>query len=157
MKVFMGLVMLFLPAMFMGAVESSQSVFSYKDVKYSEKRPDGNFNIICEDGSQEFNVPLAAIIKGRICTGGYLSLGKKNYRVGDDIEVNASNLPGSWNDWVGIYFYGDSHEDYVDYYYTLGRQVGSFRFYDLPAGHYQARLFYNDSYKMVHEVSFVIR
>jgi hypothetical protein len=135
---------------------SRVGIASYGDVKFAEKRPNGNYNVICQSGSLEFDVTIERLISGRTCVEPYISVSKSTFKVGEPVVVYYSNLPKIWNNWVGIFFDGYSHEDYLDYFYTESRQQGHFNFVDLSAGLYQARSFYDDSYDLEQELTFTI-
>ena len=91
---------------------------------------------------------------------------KDSFLVGEHIEVYFSNLDSYGSDWIGIFESNTSNEEYLYWQYTDGTQVNDNNFIEsgfinfspitLPAGNYELRLFYNNSYELIESYSFVI-
>lgn len=129
---------------------------AFSDVKFSELRPNGRYNIICLNGSLEFDIPLERLESAAVCSDPYISTETKQFTQGEAVVVYYSNLPRGKYDWVGVFLHGSPHKEYLDYHYTYKRPSGEFRFCHLPPGDYQIRLFFNDSYTMEHEIEVTI-
>ena len=91
---------------------------------------------------------------------------KDSFLVGEHIEVYFSNLDSYGSDWIGIFESNTSNEEYLYWQYTDGTQVNDNNFIEsgfinfspitLPAGNYELRLFYNNSYELIESYPFVI-
>ncbi len=88
-----------------------------------------------------------------------LSLDKFSYKINEPITVKYKNLFGTQKDWIGIYKEGNSSEwkNVLRWFYTDAevdgnRSVGGL----LDAGSYEARVFFNNSYKVESHVSFEV-
>lgn len=45
----------------------NSNLFSFGDVVHADKRPNGNYNIVCRDGTIELDVPLDKILENEVC------------------------------------------------------------------------------------------
>jgi hypothetical protein len=57
--------------------------------------------------------------------------------------VEYAGLPGNQSDWITVVRADASDGSYGPYFYTDGKRNGGFTFDGLPAGQYQARVFFN--------------
>lgn len=94
--------------------------------------------------------------EGTCETDSYIEMSKNNYAVGETIVVHFFNLPGDKKDWVGLFVAGSNHDQYLSYFYSEEAKNGTMRFNGRSEGMYDARLFFKDSYKLEHEVSFTV-
>jgi len=95
-----------------------------------------------------------------------LTLVKKNYKEKENITVKLSNLPANNGDWVGIYSKGSSNDwaNVVRWSYTNGTpsmnhegiRNGTITLEGIDAGEYEARLFYDNSYRLEKKVGFSV-
>lgn len=85
-----------------------------------------------------------------------LSLVKTTYLANEKIVVNYVDLAGHKKDWIGIFEKGASNKKYEQYFYTYGAKSGTMFFDALPAGEYEARLFFDNSYELESKVSFTV-
>ena len=91
---------------------------------------------------------------------------KSSYLVGEHIEVYFSDLNSVGSDWIGIFQSGSLDEEFLYWQFTDGTQYNYYNFIDsgyiyfspvsLPAGEYEIRLFYNNSYQMESSNQFII-
>jgi endonuclease/exonuclease/phosphatase family metal-dependent hydrolase len=92
-----------------------------------------------------------------------LSVSASSYASGDPIEVSWTNAPGTRWDWIALFDAGDpALENYYAYVYT-GAQVSGTAILDetviggaLAPGDYVLRLFRDDGYALLAEVSFTV-
>ena len=78
----------------------------------------------------------------------------------EEIVVNYFDLPGSLDNWVGLFDAGpgtnpDDHTDYLTFRYTDGAD-GSVTFSGRPTGEYDARLFFVDVFNLEDSVPFTV-
>ena len=73
-----------------------------------------------------------------------------DYSHDDVIVVNFNNMTGGDKDWIGIYPAGSSNAwgNVVAWKYTGGDENGAVSLGQIPAGDYQARAFFNNSYNL---------
>ena len=91
---------------------------------------------------------------------------KDLFLVGEHIEAHFSDLDSYGSDWIGIFQYNASNEEYLDWQYTDGTQENNYNFIDLgyvnfspitlPTGNYELRLFYNNNYELIDSYPFTI-
>ncbi|MEA5532390.1 hypothetical protein [Crocosphaera sp. XPORK-15E] len=68
---------------------------------------------------------------------------KSNYAANEQIIVEYSGFPGNKNDWITISSSDKPDNSYGPYFYTQGKQNGTYTFNGLPAGNYQVRSYFN--------------
>lgn len=85
-----------------------------------------------------------------------LTVGQATFVAGEAIVVRYQNLPSGRLDWVGTFVAGTADQQYLQYFYTDGNDSGTMRFNPLPAGEYEARLFFNNSYRREASVAFTV-
>ncbi len=75
---------------------------------------------------------------------------KDTYDAGEDIVVDISNAAGNQEDWVGVYPVGASNdwENVVSWAWTGGIVNGRVTLEGVPAGNYEVRLFFNNSFNV---------
>ena len=89
-----------------------------------------------------------------------------SFLVGEHIEAHFSGLDSYGSDWIGIFQFNASNEEYLYWKYTDGTQENNYNFIDsgyinfspisLPTGNYELRLFYNNSYELIDSFPFSI-
>jgi hypothetical protein len=74
---------------------------------------------------------------------------KTQYTYLEDIQIFADNIEVHPQNWIGIYPVGSSSkwENMLRWTWTKETTSGKFTFHGLPDGDYEARLFYNNSFK----------
>lgn len=77
-----------------------------------------------------------------------LETSKPTYQSGEAITVRFSNMLGNDHDWIGIYPVGAPNDwgNQVAWAWTDGQVNGQKSFPSLPAGNYEVRIFFNDSF-----------
>jgi hypothetical protein len=78
-----------------------------------------------------------------------LSLNQENHNSTDEIVINFTNMQGDVHDWIGIYPVGISSEPFSNvlrWEYTNGLNNGTISFNALPAGEYEVRGFFQNSF-----------
>jgi len=75
-----------------------------------------------------------------------------------DIFIDAKGMWGSNRDWIALYKAGTSNawENVLLWQWTKGKIENHFKFKGLPKGEYEARIFYNNTYKMEGLTSFSV-
>lgn len=68
---------------------------------------------------------------------------KSNYAPNEQIIVDYSGFPGNARDWITITPATRPDNSYGQYFYTQGKQNGTYTFNGLPAGDYQVRGYFN--------------
>ena len=83
---------------------------------------------------------------------------KENYDAGEAITLSLSNMSGASNDWVAIYPAGSSNswDNVLSWKYTSGIVNGNITLTGVPAGHYEARAFFRNSYHLEAKKSFTV-
>lgn len=78
-----------------------------------------------------------------------LNSDKRQYSTKDSVKITFTGMSAKNKDWVGIYPLGASNawKNVVAWKWTYDKDSGVLSFKDLPTGTYQARAFYNNSYK----------
>ena len=86
-----------------------------------------------------------------------LSATKAIFKTDEDVRINFKNINGATNDWLAIYP-ADKNNDWgnvVKWKFNRGGvKQGQANFDRLPAGKYEARIFYNNTFKMEGKVAF---
>jgi len=110
------------------------------------------YTVMARDKSpnQNATTPSAALSATTLAApvGPSVWTSKATYAPNETIVVHFANAEGNSTDWVGLFVAGDSNTNYIAYKYTNGQVNDSVNFNSglSPAGNYEARLFYNDSY-----------
>jgi len=90
------------------------------------------------------------IVRGDGGGGGETSINtsKSTYDAGEQISVTVSGMQGDNEDWVGIYPVGSSNEwiNVVSWAWTNGITEGTVSLTGVPAGDYEARAFFANSF-----------
>lgn len=83
---------------------------------------------------------------------------KNSYINGEDIVVSVTDMLGNQRDWVGIFPVGtaSTFENAFDWQWTDGMQSGDLTFNGLPAGDYEARAFFNNSFEVKATTAFTV-
>ena len=83
---------------------------------------------------------------------------KKTYTSGEVITIKVTDLKITPKNWLGIYSKNDNNswKNVLRWTWTKGKKTGNFDFKGLPEGKYQARVFYNNSYKTEASVNFEV-
>jgi hypothetical protein len=87
---------------------------------------------------------------------GRINLPKTTVAVGEPVVVKYRRLPGGSNHWIGLFKAGAGDGNYQDFFYLTGTS-GNVRFSGLPAGDYEVRLYYNDSYDREMSLAFKVK
>ena len=87
-----------------------------------------------------------------------LSLNKTTLTPQDSILVTFSNMTGQHQDWIGIYPKGSNNDwkNVIKWHWTNDSATGQVIFTSLPVGKYEARAFYNNSFKLEAKKAFTI-
>jgi hypothetical protein len=76
-----------------------------------------------------------------------LTLSKAAYASGETVTIAFVDMPGTADDWIGIYPQGQSDDmAYLSFNYTGGAAAGTLSFEGLPDGAYVARAFAGDGF-----------
>ena len=83
---------------------------------------------------------------------------KVSYLPSEDIIANFSNMSGSNEDWIGIYPKGSSNdwENVIAWKWIEGEINGTKTYAPLPTGEYDIRVFFNNSFNLEANSSFVV-
>ncbi|MBI5917226.1 MAG: hypothetical protein HY842_17785 [Bacteroidetes bacterium] len=103
-----------------------------------------------------FSVTGGTVNTGGPATGTRLKLDKSTYVEGEKIVVTYFNLPGNATDWIAMAEAGKPETQYGQWFHTQGKTAGTMEFNGLWPGNYEARLFYNNSYKLEEKLSFKV-
>jgi len=89
------------------------------------------------------NILLISMVFGAV-----VNTNKANYNPNENITVSFSGMHSQNRDWIGIYPVGSSNAwaNKVAWAWTNDQVEGNLNFNGLPAGHYEVRAFYNNSY-----------
>ena len=68
---------------------------------------------------------------------------KTDYAANEQIVVDYSGFPGNARDWITISPASNPDNRYGQYFYTQGKQNGTYTFRGLPAGEYEVRSYFN--------------
>ncbi len=80
-----------------------------------------------------------------------------SYAANAQITIQFLNGSGDSRDWVGLYQAGKTDRKFITWQYTGGVRHGSLSFTGLPAGDYEARYFFRNSYTREAATSFTVR
>lgn len=80
-----------------------------------------------------------------------------SYAVNAPIEIQFLNGSGDTRDWVGLYQVGKTDRKFLTWQYTGGARQGALSFSGLPAGDYEARFFFRNSYTREAVTAFTVR
>ena len=129
--------------------------------------PAGDFTLEIAKREDGTYVDAIALIQLSLADLPGVSTAKASYSPGEPIVINFTNADGvsEW-DWVGIFHADDVHENYLMYIYlghaidgsvTYPTDAEGIAFPDgLPAGSYDVRLFWDDSYNFEAGGSFIV-
>ncbi len=96
----------------------------------------------------------------KLCNINYaeILLDKMSFEPSEDIYINFKNLPGNKKDWIAIYPKGSSNDwkNVLRWDFTDSKIDGKKHFKKLPVGFYEARLFFNNSYKLEKNIIFKV-
>lgn len=124
-------------------------------------------NLSSVSGSRLMNarfLPLAVIFAAILVPratgqGASISTERRIYAPNTSIVVNYANLPGNTQDWITVVTAGSADNKYGQWTYTKGNRSGSYTFRGLPAGKYEARVYFNwpkDGYKVQARYMFTV-
>jgi len=84
---------------------------------------------------------------------------KQEYTVNEVINSSFKNMSGDAHDWIGIYAQGSTNawENVLQWSFTKGLVNGSKQFQGLPAGNYEIRVFFKNSYVLESKQSFSVK
>ena len=87
-----------------------------------------------------------------------ITTSKENYSVAETIRVTLANMSGNNHDWVGIYPAGSNNDwgNVVAWKFTNGVVNGNLSLSAIPAGNYEARAFFNNSFTVESTDSFSV-
>jgi lysophospholipase L1-like esterase len=87
-----------------------------------------------------------------------LNTSKETYSPQESITLNLSQMSGASNDWVAIYPAGSSNSwnNVLSWKYTHGIVNGTITLNGVPAGEYEARAFFRNSYHLEAKKSFSV-
>ncbi len=105
-----------------------------------------------------------ALVLGSLLTLNYLTAAtvntdKPKYTTTDTITINFKEMDNHHKDWIGIYPKESSNtwKNLLKWGWTENKSEGILRFKNLPAGEYEARAFYNNSYNVEARKDFVVK
>jgi len=80
-----------------------------------------------------------------------LSTDKPVYTINENVTINFTNMPGNTKDWLAIYPVGSSNawKNVIGWKWTGGKKNGHVTFTNnhVPAGEYEVRVFFNNTFK----------
>jgi len=87
-----------------------------------------------------------------------LTTDKPSYTTTDTVKINFKEMDNHHKDWIGIYPSDSSTEwkNVLKWAWTQNKSEGTLTFKNLPAGHYEVRGFYNNSYDIEARKHFVV-
>lgn len=88
-----------------------------------------------------------------------LTTSKFVFKTTEDIRIKFENINGATNDWMGIYpaDKDNSWENVIKWKFNSGGVTeGEANFDKLPEGNYEARIFYNNTFRMEGKVNFKV-
>lgn len=88
-----------------------------------------------------------------------ITTSKTEYDIDDQIIVTVKNMLGNHEDWIGIYPKGSTNEwdNVVDWDWTGGVKNGTFILANIPAGDYEARAFFSNSFQIEAVIEFSVK
>lgn len=92
---------------------------------------------------------ILSIVSLTYISAAILTTDKPSYATTDTVKVNFSEMDNHHKDWIGIYPKGSSTawKNVIKWAWTENKSEGTLTFKNLPAGEYEVRGFYNNSYK----------
>jgi hypothetical protein len=85
-----------------------------------------------------------------------LDTDKDTYLTSEPIQVSFADMSGAASDWISIAHAGDPDTTYIKFRYTEGAVSGTFSFAALPAGNYEARAYFMDSFQVEARATFTV-
>ncbi len=130
-------------------VEGNRSVGGLLDEGFYEAR------VFFNNSYKSENHTSFEVVKDRIEPIVYA---KDIYIEGEKIVVEYSNFSGNHDDWIGIFFEGDknSWDSALTWHYTQGERSGKMSFNSIPAGEYEIRIFFDDTYRLEKRLHFKV-
>ncbi len=101
----------------------------------------------------------AAVVPPRV-PGRYLSLPAVVFPPGQPVAISWRNTPGNAQDWITVVPAGTSDRKWGRWTYLRGRTSGRFVVRGLPAGVYEARLYFNwpkGGFKVIERLRFTVQ
>jgi hypothetical protein len=90
-------------------------------------------------------------------TSASVSTNKQIYAPNEQVTVSWTGLPGNQQDWVTIATAGSpDNSGFTQFVYVNGQTSGSFAFSGLPAGDYEARAYFDNTYTVLARSSFTV-
>jgi hypothetical protein len=88
-----------------------------------------------------------------------ISTSKTEYDVGEQIKVTVENMLGNDEDWIGIYPAGSSNDwkNVIVWDWTGGIKSGNITLPSIPAGDYEARAFFANSFHTEAKIAFKVK
>jgi hypothetical protein len=88
-----------------------------------------------------------------------IATSKTEYEIDEQIEVTVENMLGNHEDWIGIYPKGSSNEweNVVAWDWTGGIKNGTVSLPNIPAGAYEARAFFSNTFQTEAHVEFSVK
>ena len=109
----------------------------------------GVFTVGCADVTDTFNSKEQALTAT-------IDTDKDTYSPSEQISVSFAGMSGSQADWISIANASDPDTTFITYRYTEGATDGTFTFAPLPAGNYEARAYYDDSFQVEARATFAV-
>jgi hypothetical protein len=86
---------------------------------------------------------VVALASGSVARAQSLTPGKAAYAPNEPIVLEFKAFPGNAQDWITVVPSNAATDTWGEWFYTQGKQAGSFTFKGLPAGVYQARGYFD--------------
>ena len=104
------------------------------------------------EAKQSFIVKRANAVKASLQTS------NNHYTNSEKITVHFQDMLGDKKDWIALYSKGSTNDrkNIIEWHYTNGLKDGNITFEKLPSGQYEARAFFEDSYILEANQSFVV-
>jgi hypothetical protein len=101
---------------------------------------------------------LSLLLFASLLEAATITTQQNNYNEEQAIVVSVSGMNGANNDWIGIYPAGSSNDwgNVVSWKYTLGVVNGNITLNGVPAGEYEARAFFNNSFTLEASSTFTV-
>lgn len=115
---------------------------TYKSRAANPCRGGGNPGFVYECRAGAVRQPIDDV---QLASGLSVSTQKPAYATTEKIVVQYSGLPGNPKDWISVVAVGSPDSGFVDtqWGYTQGNKQGTFEVGPLPAGKYEARVYFN--------------
>ena len=107
------------------------------------------FTVGCADVTDTFSSKEQAVTTS-------IDTDKDTYSPNEQIAVSFNRMSGSQLDWISIANASDPDTTFITYRYTEGALDGTFTFAGLPAGNYEARAYFNDSFQVEARSTFAV-